>query len=169
MRKYFAIVGAFLLLGLSGCGKDEQDNSSYNLSVQQSEETIGLEENSSIEQETTDNFDNNTMQVYSEAHPLVDYSTVDLSGINQIVSDGNTDRLLSVGDEAYLFLMKESETSFAVVGEYRGEMLLENGNVYFDSCIIRFKDGITTHGLENGSMVESEFIEAINELIYKDS
>ena len=43
MRKYFAIVGAFLLLGLSGCGKDEQDNSSYNLSVQQSEETIGLE------------------------------------------------------------------------------------------------------------------------------
>ena len=50
MRKYFAIVGAFLLLGLSGCGKDEQDNSSYNLSVQQSEETIGLEENSSIEQ-----------------------------------------------------------------------------------------------------------------------
>ena len=93
----------------------------------------------------------------------------DLSGINQIVSDGNTDRLLSVGDEAYLFLMKESETSFAVVGEYRGEMLLENGKVYFDSCIIRFKDGITTHGLENGSMVESEFIEAINELIYKDS
>ena len=77
MRKYFAIVGAFLLLGLSGCGKDEHDNSSYNLSVQQSEETIGLEENSSIEQETTDNFDNNTMQVYSEAHPLVDYSTVD--------------------------------------------------------------------------------------------
>ena len=247
MRKYFAIVGAFLLLGLSGCGKDEQDNSSYNLSVQQSEETIGLEENSSIEQETTDIFDNNTMQVYSEAHPLVDYSTVDellgdacalvkveilqansenvrnyiytsydmkvvdvlygavdadgdtinvnmpggtvqeekaqemlsevtegknagdLSGINQIVSDGNTDRLLSVGDEAYLFLMKESETSFAVVGEYRGEMLLENGKVYFDSCIIGFKDGVTTHGLENGNMVESEFIEAINELIYKDS
>lgn len=247
MRKYFAIVGAFLLLGLSGCGKDEQDNSSYNLSVQQSEETIGLEENSSIEQETTDNFDNNTMQVYSEAHPLVDYSTVDellgdacalvkveilqansenvrnyiytsydmkvvdvlygtvdadgdtinvnmpggtvqgekaqemisevtegknagdLSGINQIASDGNTDRLLSVGDEAYLFLMKESETSFAVVGEYRGEMLLENGKVYFDSCIIGFKDGVTTHGLENGNMVESEFIEAINELIYKDS
>ena len=206
-----------------------------------------MEENSSIEQETTDIFDNNTMQVYSEAHPLVDYSTVDellgdacalvkveilqansenvrnyiytsydmkvvdvlygtvdadgdtinvnmpggtvqgekaqemlsevtegknagdLSGINQIVSDGNTDRLLSVGDEAYLFLMKESETSFAVVGEYRGEMLLENGNVYFDSCIIGFKDGVTTHGLENGNMVESEFIEAINELIYKDS
>ena len=66
MRKYFAIVGAFLLLGLSGCGKDEQDNSSYNLSVQQSEETIGLEENSSIEQETTDNFDNNTMDSYSD-------------------------------------------------------------------------------------------------------
>ena len=93
----------------------------------------------------------------------------DLSGINQIVSDGNTDRLLSVGDEAYLFLMKESETSFAVVGEYRGEILLENGKVYFDSCIIGFKDGVTTHGLENGNMVESEFIEAINELIYKDS
>ena len=31
----------------------------------------------------------------------------DLSGINQIVSDGNTDRLLSVGDEAYLFLISK--------------------------------------------------------------
>lgn len=247
MKKYFAIVGAILLLGLSGCGKNEQDNSSYNLSVQQSEETIELEENSSIEQETTDNSDNNTMQVYSEAHTLVDYDTVDellgdayalvkvevlqansenvrnyiytsydmkvidvlygtvdadgdiinvnmpggtlqgdearemlsevtegknagdLSGINQIVSDGNTDRLLYVGDEAYLFLIRESETSFAVVGEYRGEMLLENGNVIFDSNIIGFEHGVTAHGLENGSIVESEFIEAINELIYKDS
>ena len=92
----------------------------------------------------------------------------DLSGINQIVSDGNTDRLLSVGDEVYLFLIRESETSFAVVGEYRGEMLLENGNVIFDSNIIGFEHGVTTYGLENGSMVESEFIKAINELIYKE-
>lgn len=246
MRKYFAIVGAILFLGLSGCGKNEQDNSSYNLSVQQSEVNDELEENSSIEQETADNSDNNTMQVYSEAHTLVDYETVDellgdacalvkvevlqansenvrnyiytsydmkvidvlygtvdadgdiinvnmpggtlqgdeaqemlsevtegknagdLSGINQIVSDGNTDRLLSVGDEVYLFLIRESETSFAVVGEYRGEMLLENGNVIFDSNIIGFEHGVTTYGLENGSMVESEFIKAINELIYKE-
>lgn len=89
----------------------------------------------------------------------------DLSGINQIVSDGNTERLLSVGDEAYLFLMRESDTSFAAVGEYRGEMLLENGEVIFDSNIIGFKDGISTYGLEGGSMAESEFIEAINELV----
>ena len=246
MRKYFAIVGVILLLGLSGCGKSGQDSSSYNLSIQQSEETIDLEENSSIEQETTDNFGNNTMQIYSEAHTLVDYDTVDgllsdasalvkvevlqadsenvrnyiytsydmkvldviygttdtdgdiinvnmpggtiqgeeaqemlsevtegknagdLSGINQIVSDGNTDCLLSVGDMAYLFLIRESETSFAVVGEYCGEMLIDNGNVIFDSNIIGFEHGATAHGLENGSMVESEFIEAINELIYKE-
>lgn len=246
MRKYFAIVGAILLLGLSGCGKNEQDNSSYNLSVQQSEVNDELEENSSIEQEAADNADNNTMQIYSEAHTLVDYDTVDellgdacalvkvevlqansenvrnyiytsydmkvidtlygtvdadgdiinvnmpggiiqgdeaqemlsevtegknagdLSGINQIVSDGNTDRLLSVGDEAYLFLIRESETSFAVVGEYCGEMLIDNGNVIFDSNIIGFEHGVTTYGLENGSMVESEFIKAINVLNYKE-
>lgn len=84
-------------------------------------------------------------------------------------SDGNTERLLSVGDEAYIFLIKESETSFAVVGEYRGEMFLENGNVFFDSNIIGFEHSVTGHGLKNGSIVESEFIEAINELIYKDS
>ena len=53
---------------------------------------------------------------------------------------------------AKLFLIKESETSFAVVGEYRGEILLEDGNVFFDSYIIGFKDGVTTHGLENGSI-----------------
>lgn len=246
MRKYFAIVGAILFLGLSGCGKNEQDNSSYNLSVQQSEVNDELEENSSIEQETADNADNNTMQIYSEAHTLVDYDTVDellgdacalvkvevlqansenvrnyiytsydmkvidtlygtvdadgdiinvnmpggiiqgdkaqemlsevaegknagdLSGINQIVSDGNTDRLLSVGDEAYLFLIRESEASFAVVGEYCGEMLIDNGNVIFDSNIIGFEHGVTTYGLENGSMVESEFIKAINVLNYKE-
>lgn len=31
--------------------------------------------------------------------------------------------------ERYLFLMRESETSFAVVGEYCGEIILENGVV----------------------------------------
>lgn len=89
----------------------------------------------------------------------------DLSGVNQIVSDGNTDRLLSVGDEAYLFLMRESETSFAVVGEYRGEMLLENGIVNFDNNIIGFEEGISVYGLENGRMAESEFVEVINDLV----
>lgn len=89
----------------------------------------------------------------------------DLSDINQIVSDGNTDRLLSVGDQAYLFLMVESETSFAVVGEYRGAMILENGNVIFDRNIIGFKDGATAYGPEGGSMPEGEFVEAINALI----
>lgn len=89
----------------------------------------------------------------------------DLSGINQIVSSGNTDRLLSVGDKAYLFLMMESEMSFAVVGEYRGAMILENGNVIFDRNIIRFKDGVTAYGSESGSMPEGEFVEAINALI----
>lgn len=89
----------------------------------------------------------------------------DLSSINQIVSDGNTERLLSVGDEAYLFLIRESDTSFAVVGEYRGEMLLENGEVILDSNIIGFKDGISAYGLEGGSVAESVFIEAINELV----
>lgn len=247
MKRYVAIIGIGFLFGLSAYGKSEQNITSYPQNIQQSELNEKLEENGSIEQETADNSDNNTMQIYSEAHSLVDYDTVDellgdacalvkvevsqansenvrnyiytsydmkvldvlwgtddadeniinvnmpggtvqgdkaqemlsevtegknagdLSGINQIVSDGNTDHLLSVGDKAYLFLMKESETSYAVVGEYRGEMLLENGNVFFDSCIIGFKDGVTTHGLENGSMVESSFIEAINELIYKDS
>lgn len=89
----------------------------------------------------------------------------DLSGVNQIVSDGDTDRLLSVGDEAYLFIMRESETSFAVVGEYRGEMLLENGVVNFDNNIIGFEEGISVYGLENGRMAESEFVEAINDLV----
>lgn len=89
----------------------------------------------------------------------------DLSGINQVVSDGNTDRLLSVGDKAYLFLMRESEISFAVVGEYRGAMFLENDNVLFDRYITGFKDGVSLHGSEGGSMLESEFIEAINGLI----
>ena len=89
----------------------------------------------------------------------------DLSDINQVVSDGNTDRLLSVGDKAYLFLMRESEISFAVVGEYRGAVFLENNNVLFDRYIIGFKDGVSLYGSEGGSMLESEFIEAINELI----
>ena len=48
--------------------------------------------------------------------------------------------------------LKESETSFAVVGEYRGEILIEDGNVFFDCYIIGFKDGVTKHGLENRSI-----------------
>lgn len=44
-------------------------------------------------------------------------------------------------------------------------MLLENGEVILDSNIIGFKDGISAYGLEGGSVAESEFIEAINELV----
>jgi hypothetical protein len=60
--------------------------------------------------------------------------------------------------------MRESETSFAVVGEYCGEMLLENGDVVFDSNIIGFEDGVSAYGLQGGSMSEDDFVEAINEL-----
>ncbi len=238
------IIGTILLLGLSGCGKNEQNIISYNENTQQSEVTGVLEEkeSKSMDQEVVDNSDNDTMYIYSEADTLKDYNTVDkllddayalvkvevlqancenvrnyiytsydmkildvvygtidedgevinvnmpggivqgneaqamitevtegkdagdLSGINQIISDGNTDRLLSVGDEAYLFLMRESETSFAVVGEYCGEMLLENGDVVFDSNIIGFEDGVSAYGLQGGSMSEDDFVKVINEL-----
>ncbi len=85
----------------------------------------------------------------------------DLTGISQITSDGNTDRLLSVGDTAYLFLKKESETAFAAVGAYRGEILLENGALFFDSSIDGWEAGVSVPALHDGSMAESELIEAI--------
>lgn len=241
-KNHVFIIGSILLLGLSGCGKSEQNVTSYNENAQQIEATDSLEESKSVVPEVVDNTDNDVMYIYSEADTLKDYDTVDkllddayalvkvevlqancenvrnyiytsydmkildvvygaidedgevinvnmpggivqgneaqamitevtegkdagdLSGINQIISDGNTDRLLSVGDEAYLFLMRESETSFAVVGEYCGEMLLENGDVVFDSNIIGFEGGVSAYGLQGGSMSEDDFVEVINEL-----
>lgn len=243
MKNYVFIIGSILLLGLFGCGKSEQNVTSYNENAQQIEANDSLEESKSVVSEVVDNTDNDVMYIYSEAVTLKDYDTIDkllddacalvkvevlqansenvrnyiytsydmkildvvygttdtdgevinvnmpggivqgneaqamltevtegkdagdLSGINRIISDGNTDRLLSVGDEAYLFLMRESETSFAVVGEYCGEMLLENGDVVFDRNIIGFEDGVSAYGLQGGSMPEDDFIEAINELI----
>lgn len=242
-KNYVFIIGSILLLGLFGCGKSEQNVTSYNENAQQIEANDSLEESKSVVSEVVDNTDNDVMYIYSEAVTLKDYDTIDkllddacalvkvevlqansenvrnyiytsydmkildvvygttdtdgevinvnmpggivqgneaqamltevtegkdagdLSGINRIISDGNTDRLLSVGDEAYLFLMRESETSFAVVGEYCGEMLLENGDVVFDRNIIGFEDGVSAYGLQGGSMPEDDFIEAINELI----
>lgn len=87
-----------------------------------------------------------------------------LNGIRQITSDANTDRLLSVGDTAYLFLKKESETAFAAVGAYRGEILLENGVLYFDSSIDGWEADASVPAMHDGSMTESELLEAIQSL-----
>lgn len=89
----------------------------------------------------------------------------DLSNIGNIVSDGDTDRLLEVGDEAYLFLIRESDTAYAVVGEYNGEVLLESENVLFDNNIVGFQDGVSAYGLSDGSMSEADFIELMEEMI----
>ncbi|MCM1500181.1 MAG: hypothetical protein NC124_17095 [Clostridium sp.] len=89
----------------------------------------------------------------------------DLSNIGNIVSDGDTDRLLEVGDEAYLFLIQESDTAYAVVGEYNGEVLLESENVLFDNNIVGFQDGVSAYGLSDGSMSETDFIELMEEMI----
>ena len=89
----------------------------------------------------------------------------DLSNIGNVISNGNTDRLLAVNDEAYLFLIPESETAYAVVGEYSGEVLLEEGNVFLDSNIVGFQDGIVACGLSNGSITEEEFVEVITEML----
>lgn len=243
MKKYVVIIGTALLLGMSGCGKNEQNITSYPQNIEQNEVNEELEEKDSIEQEVADNPADGTMNIYSEAHTIKDYDTVDellgdacalvkvqvvqansenvrnyiytsydmklldiiygtvdedgdtinvnmpggiiqgdkaqemlsevtegkdagdLSGINQIAFDGNTDQLLSEGDEAYLFLIRESETSFAVVGEYRGEIFVENGEVFFDKNIIGFREDVSAYGLEKGSMAEDAFIEAINALM----
>lgn len=89
----------------------------------------------------------------------------DLSNIGNVISNGNTDRLLAVNDEAYLFLIPESETAYAVVGEYNGEVLLEEGNVFLDSNIVGFQDRIVAYGLSNGSITEEEFVEVITEML----
>ncbi len=88
----------------------------------------------------------------------------DLSQVNELVSNGDTDRLLEVGDEAYLFLVKESETAYAVAGQYRGELLLDNGEVVIDSNITSFAEGVSAYGLEDGKMEENEFVKAIQEM-----
>ena len=89
----------------------------------------------------------------------------DLSRVNNLVSNGNTDRMLEVGDEAYLFLVQESDEAFAVVGEYRGELLLNNGEVIADSSIISFQEGISTYNFGDGKMEEEEFVETIKKML----
>lgn len=62
MKKYVVVIGAILLLGLFGCGKNEQNITSSPENVQQSEVTGELEENNSIDQEVADNPDNESME-----------------------------------------------------------------------------------------------------------
>lgn len=88
----------------------------------------------------------------------------DVKDIENASSAGNTDRLLAVGDETYLFLVSESEDAFGAVGGYRGEALLEDGNVLLDSGIAGFGEGIFVEGFQGGRMPESDFREALEEL-----
>lgn len=85
----------------------------------------------------------------------------DLSEINKIVSDAGTDRLLQNGDEAYLFIRKESGESYAAVGEYRGEFLLNSGRVLFDEKIKGFTEG-TEIFYSGDSISEEDFVSEIN-------
>lgn len=103
-----------------------------------------------------------------EAHTMISEVTDgkdagDLSNIGKVISSGNTDRLLMVGDEAYLFIMPESEEAYAVVGEYHGEVLVQNENVIFDKSILSIREGISIYGV--GDMSESEFVEIMSEII----
>lgn len=91
-----------------------------------------------------------------------------LSRVSNLVSNGNTDRMLEVGDEAYLFLVQETDEAFAVVGEYRGELLLNNGEVIADSSIISFQEGISTYNFGDGKMEEEEFVETIKKMLGYD-
>lgn len=59
----------------------------------------------------------------------------DLSEITEIVSNGNTERLLEVGDTAYLFLIPESEDAYAVVGEYVGVIYVDESGLVIDKSI----------------------------------
>lgn len=88
----------------------------------------------------------------------------DLSGITEQIS-GDVDRMLSAGDEAYLFLIKESDTSYALVAEDGGEAVIEGDNVLFSEMMMGFQNGVSTYGWHNRSMTESDFLEAIGELI----
>ncbi|MDE5781881.1 MAG: hypothetical protein K2I03_10500 [Lachnospiraceae bacterium] len=87
----------------------------------------------------------------------------DLSQINRIISDAGTDRLLQNGDEAYLFIKKESDKSYAAVGEYRGEFLLDDDMILFDEKIKGFSDEMILYSSEH-SIPEEDFISAINEM-----
>lgn len=87
----------------------------------------------------------------------------DLSQINRIISDAGTDRLLQNGDEAYLFIRKESDKSYAAVGEYRGEFLLEEDMVLFDENIKGFSEETGLYSSGHG-IAEEDFISAVNEM-----
>lgn len=70
MKKYVVIIGSALLLGMSGCGKNEQSITSYPQNIEQNEVNEELEEKDSIEQEVADNPADGTMNIYSEAHTI---------------------------------------------------------------------------------------------------
>lgn len=73
--------------------------------------------------------------------------------------------MLSVGDEAYLFLIKESDTSYALVAEDGGEVIIDGDNVLFSEMLMGFQNGASAYGFHDRSMTESDFLDAINELI----
>lgn len=89
----------------------------------------------------------------------------DLSSVNELTSNGNTDRLLMIGDVAYLFLVRESDTAYAAAGEYRGELLVDDGEVVFDSGITRFEENSALE-IVNGRMEEDEFLRNIYKVIH---
>ena len=91
----------------------------------------------------------------------------DLSQIKTLTSNGNTDRLLAVGDEAYLFLIPESENSYAAVGEYDGSVLLQNGKVTLSKNLIENQAKLSSGHTISNQMTEAEFVDAMNQLISK--
>ena len=80
----------------------------------------------------------------------------DLSQVKEIVSTGNTDKMLEVGDVAYLFLIPETNDTYAVVGEYKGVAYVEGKDLLFDKSI----------ELE-APLTEDDFRTLIDEYIYE--
>lgn len=91
----------------------------------------------------------------------------DLSQIKTLTSNGNTDHLLAVGDEAYLFLIPESENSYAAVGEYDGSVLLRNGKVILNKSLMDNQAKLSSGHKNSNQMTEGEFVNTMNQLISK--
>lgn len=89
----------------------------------------------------------------------------DLSYVESVVSDGDTDRVLQIGDEAVLFLIKESDNSFAVVGEYVGVALIVDGMVDIDKQISRIYESDESIENDLGEMNEDYFISIIYQIV----
>ena len=90
-----------------------------------------------------------------------------LSQIKTLTSNGNTDHLLAVGDEAYLFLIPESENSYAAVGEYDGSVLLRNGKVILKKSLMDNQAKLSSGHKNSNQMTEAEFVNTMNQLISK--